>query len=343
MNINTIHPFQQFMLTRFRLHKRLLLPKFHRHSATMIGTQGIAWGDAERALWLSQQTIKRSYQDEVLSKIEKLKSDFDVVQYGALASDKDRYPLFSVRSKNWDNAKPTVVITGGVHGYETSGVQGAIRFIETTMNKYVDTFNIVVCPCVSPWGYETINRWTQTATDPNRSFQPSTGFVSEEADQVKAYIASLNPSKVIAHFDLHETTDTDATVFGPTKAARDGYIESDVDIIPDGFYTVGDSLKDEPAFQTAVIKSVEKVTHIAPGDLKDGKMTLIDVLVEQLGVINLPCKELGLCASFTEAKYVTTTEVYPDSPKANAEICTVAQVAAVVGGLDYIIANKLHL
>jgi hypothetical protein len=309
----------------------------------MIGTKGVCWGDAERALWLSQQTIKRSYQEEVLSKLEKLKGAFDVVQYGALSSDAARYPLFAVKSKNWDDAKPSVVVTGGVHGYETSGVQGAIRFIETTMNKYVDTFNIVVCPCVSPWGYETINRWTARAVDPNRSFQTSTGFVSEEADQVKAFVASLQLRNVIAHFDLHETTDTDATVFGPTKAARDGHVESDVDVIPDGFYTVGDSLKDHPAFQEAVIKSVAKVTHIAPGDEKDGKLTLIDVPMEQLGVINLPCKELGLCASFTEAKYVTTTEVYPDSPKANDEICTVAQVAAVVGGLDYIIANKLHL
>ena len=39
---------------------------------------------------------------------------------------------------------------------------------------------------------------------------------------------------------------------------------------------------------------------------------------------------------FTDADYVTTTEVYPDSPKVDDEDCINAQVAAVTGGLDYI-------
>jgi len=36
---------------------------------------------------------------------------------------------------------------------------------------------------------------------------------------------------------------------------------------------------------------------------------------------------------------VTTTEVYPDSPKATAEVCNRAQVAAIRGGLDFILAE----
>jgi hypothetical protein len=39
----------------------------------------------------------------------------------------------------------------------------------------------------------------------------------------------------------------------------------------------------------------------------------------------------------TKAKFVTTTEVYPDSPKATAENCIQAQVAAITGGLMYLI------
>ena len=37
----------------------------------------------------------------------------------------------------------------------------------------------------------------------------------------------------------------------------------------------------------------------------------------------------------TNAKYATTTEIYQDSHKANDENCVDAQVAAIVGGLDY--------
>lgn len=38
----------------------------------------------------------------------------------------------------------------------------------------------------------------------------------------------------------------------------------------------------------------------------------------------------------TDASFVTTTEVYPDSPRADDESCINAQVAAVAGGLGYI-------
>ena len=47
------------------------------------------------------------------------------------------------------------------------------------------------------------------------------------------------------------------------------------------------------------------MTHIAPDT--DGK--IIGELVTQRGVINYPVKSLGLCASITDAPYVTTTEV----------------------------------
>ena len=53
------------------------------------------------------------------------------------------------------------------------------------------------------------------------------------------------------HVDLHETTDSDETEFRPAKAARDGeYIAPDV--IPDGFYTVGNAVS---VFQLAYIIS----------------------------------------------------------------------------------------
>ena len=38
----------------------------------------------------------------------------------------------------------------------------------------------------------------------------------------------------------------------------------------------------------------------------------------------------------TDSTYVTTTEVYPDSAKVDDENCIEAQVAAVIGGLNYI-------
>ena len=135
-----------------------------------IGTPGQRWTEKENVQWFEAQTTKRSYHDEVVEKIITLKADFDVQQYGALSLDEIRYPLFVIKTKNWDTNKQTVLVTGGVHGYETSGVQGALRFVETKANEYAEYFNIVVAPCISPWGYETVNRWNTKAIDPNRSF-----------------------------------------------------------------------------------------------------------------------------------------------------------------------------
>ena len=296
-----------------------------------IGTPGQKWGDSEKAEWLALQSVKRSYQEEVVAKLEPLKQRFDIEQYGALSYDADRYPLFIAKSHNWGSSKKTILVTGGVHGYETSGVQGAIRFLETDAERYSEQFNIVVAPCISPWGYETINRWNPKAIDPNRSFYPDSP--AEESAQLMQCIASLGVD-VFAHIDLHETTDTDNSEFRPALAARDAVVHDNWDV-PDGFYLVGDSEKPQAEFQKAIIESVEKITHIAPADENN---QLIGAPLEQWGVINYACKTLGLCAGLSNASYCSTTEVYPDSPKVDDENCILAQVAAVTGGLDYIIA-----
>jgi hypothetical protein len=96
-----------------------------------IGTPGTPWGEAERAAWKAQTKIQRSYQEEVLSKINKMKETMIVEQYGSLPHDPDRYPLFAVKTRDWQPDKPHILVTGGVHGYETSGVQGALLFLQT--------------------------------------------------------------------------------------------------------------------------------------------------------------------------------------------------------------------
>ncbi|EKO3824593.1 M14 family metallocarboxypeptidase [Vibrio harveyi] len=296
-----------------------------------IGTPGQSWGETERKAWREQRDVKRSYQEEVVTKINALRERFDVEQYGALSYDEARFPLFCIKTRNWDAAKPVVLVTGGVHGYETSGVHGALKFVDTQAERYAEHFNIVVAPCVSPWGYEVINRWNPNAIDPNRSFYANSP--AEESANLIKLVATLGD--VLMHIDLHETTDSDETEFRPALAARDGleYIEG---MIPDGFYTVGDTENPQPEFQKAVIESVAKVTHIAPAD---DKGEIIGSPVVQFGVINYPMMKLGLCGGVTNCTYGTTTEVYPDSPKVTDEECNDAQVAAVVGGLDYVLTQ----
>lgn len=249
------------------------------------------WGAPEKENWFKEQTIKRSYQDEVVTKINKLSNTLEVFQYGALSLDPARYPVFLVKTKNFDPAKKNVVITGGVHGYETSGVHGALAFMENEVFKYTNNFNFVCAPCISPWAYETVNRWNNKAIDPNRSFYPNSA--AEECQLFLDAISSLKLN-VFAHFDLHETTDTDNNVFRPALEKRDAKPQ-ELSAIPDGFYVVGDVRKPQNEFQNSVIASVRKITHIAPPDER-GK--IIGVPIEGEGVINYDMKKLFLCGGF---------------------------------------------
>ena len=298
-----------------------------------IGKPGQPWGEAEKAEWLSRQNRKRSYETDVVRVIERLGSRFDVVRYGELEYGTDAYPLFAIRSRDWSDQLPCVLVTGGVHGYETSGVHGALQFVQQHAANYTGQVNLLVAPCISPWAYERIHRWNADAIDPNRSFRDDSP-VAESAALLRL-VAPLR-GRFLVHIDLHETTDTDESEFRPALAARDGK-PFEPGEIPDGFYLVDDTENPQPGFQQAVIAAVEKVTHIAPADARG---EIIGSPVVAPGVIRYPLKQLGLCAGITGARYTTTTEVYPDSPRATPEQCNAAQVAAVCAAIDFALANR---
>lgn len=297
-----------------------------------IGVPGEPWTDAERRAWFATRTVQRSFSDDVVRRIEKLDPSITVTSYGALPIDPERYPLLSATARSTTPDHPWVLVTGGVHGYETSGVHGALAFLEGPALDYRDRLNIVVVPCVSPWGYEVIDRWNPDAVDPNRSFVPNSP--APESGLLMQMLAGL-PVEFLVHVDLHETTDTDESEFRPALAARDG-VEYEPGLIPDGFYTVGDTENPQPGFQAAIIAGAESVTHIADAD-GDGR--IIETPVTQRGVIEYPLRDLGLCAGVTGARFTTTTEVYPDSPSATPQICVDAQVAALCGGLDFALST----
>ena len=298
-----------------------------------IGSPGVAWGAAEVAEWRSRQPRLRSYADEVVGAIDRLRDRFEVVQYGELDYAPDGvYALFAIRNLPWQSGLPVVLVTGGVHGYETSGVHGALQFVDRHAAEYAGRCNLLVAPCVSPWAYERINRWNPDALDPNRAFRVDSP-VGESAALLS--LVALLHEHVLVHIDLHETTDSDESEFRPALAARDGK-RFEPGTIPDGFYLVDDTESPQPGFQQAMIDAVAKVTHIAPAD-PDG--TIIGSEVVAPGVIRYPLRKLGLCAGMTDARYKTTTEVYPDSPRATPEQCNDAQVAAVRAAIDYVLAQ----
>lgn len=294
-----------------------------------LGTPGQPWGASEVAQWRARQVRQRSYADDVLGAVEALRAQWDVQSYGEVVYGEERFPLMALRSRDWNPALSSVLVTGGVHGYETSGVHGALRFAQAHAHNWAGRVNLLIAPCVSPWAYERIQRWNFDAIDPNRSFRANSP--AQESAALMALVAPLQ-GQFAAHVDLHETTDSDESEYRPAVAARDGKPFTPA-TIPDGFYLVDDSANPQPAFQQALIDAVEQVTHIAPPDVHGG---IIGSELVAHGVIHYAMQALGLCAGISGARYTTTTEVYPDSARATPEQCIAAQVAVVCAALDFV-------
>lgn len=294
-----------------------------------IGTPGQPWGAPELAQWRARQLCQRSYDNDVLAAIEPLQELFEVTSYGEVVYGDEHFSLMAIRSRHWQPGLPGVLVTGGVHGYETSGVHGALSVVQDLASAYIGRVNLLVAPCVSPWAYERFQRWNFDAIDPNRSFRATSP--AQESAALIALVAPLR-GQFVAHIDLHETTDSDESEFRPAVAARDGKA-FEPSTIPDGFYLVDDSANPQPSFQQAIIAAVEKVTHIAPADVHGG---IIGSPLVAHGVIHYAMKELGLCAGISGARYTSTTEVYPDSARATPEQCIAAQVAAVGAVLEFV-------
>lgn len=106
-----------------------------------IGTPGKPWGADEYVRWRDTRPKQRCYFDLVprITALGDVKCEetnanlFEVVKYGDLphhgGDEGATFPLYAVRSSNWCPNKRNVFVTGGVHGYETSGVEGAMLFV----------------------------------------------------------------------------------------------------------------------------------------------------------------------------------------------------------------------
>jgi hypothetical protein len=91
---------------------------------------------------------------------------------------------------------------------------------------------------------------------------------SRTLSQAAPYPSKVEPNST----GRYETTDTDATEFMPAKHAKVG-VPYEKEVIPDGFYVVGDSVEPQLGFLQTVNGSVRKVTHIAPSD-DEGKLSM---------------------------------------------------------------------
>lgn len=319
------------------------------------------WGETEKLEWLSKQTFQRSYQDQVLARIEKLKEaggNIKIKSYGNLSLQnrdelaingatlsgedyKKRYPLYYAEVGDITDGKPNIIVTGGTHGYEESGVYGALEFLEKDVTNYTDKFNFLVFPCLSPFAYEVNQRWTHNAWDVNRSFDRSKPYVPE-AQLVMDVLDEARKragKDFAAAVDLHETPDRDKTMMPPQYERYGIKMTSEDILIPKGYYLIANASNKAPDMAKRIIEKVSEVTPIAPDPEIHEEKNDNGVVYSQG---NSPTKQ-GLNQAYmrTIAENSFTTEIYPEiheEPRGSTEAIA-AQRATIHGVLDYLINN----
>ncbi len=313
------------------------------------------WKEAEKLEWLSRQKFQRSYADQVLARIEKLKAvggKLKIQSYGnltlqgrtELAIDgatlsaeeyKNRYPLYYAEVGDITNGKPNIIVTGGTHGYEESGVYGALEFLENHAIEYSENFNFLVFPCLSPFAYEVNQRWTHDAWDPNRSFDRSKPYVPE-AQLVMDVLDEARKragKNFAAAVDLHETPDRDKTMMSPQYQRYGINLTADDILIPNGYYLISGVTNESPEMALKIIEEVRKVTPIAPDPEIHGDRNENGIVISQ----GSDPTHQGLNQAYmrTIADNSFTTEIYPEihpEPRGSSEAIA-AQVATIHGML----------
>lgn len=316
------------------------------------------WSEKDKLEWLSKQTFQRSYAEQVLSRIKKLdhlggqlktrtygnlslQGREELAIEGAVLSAKEyekRYPLYYVEVGDITNGKPNIIVTGGTHGYEESGVYGALEFLEKDVAGYTDRFNFLVFPCLSPFAYEVNQRWTHDAWDPNRSFDRSKPYVPE-AQLVMDVLDEARERAgrdFAAAVDLHETPDRDKTMM-PPQYQRYGINLTPEDIlIPNGYYLLCTASNRAPAMASHIVSAVRKVTPIAPEPDIDGEKNDNGVVTSDGMDPTLQGLNQAYMRTLSENSF--TTEIYPEihpEPRGSREAIA-AQRATVHGILDYL-------
>ncbi len=149
----------------------------------------------------TDRTIHRWFARDVERRLNHLCNvELETIAY--IEHEQRRYPLIAVRARCSQADRPTVFISGGVHGDEPAGVYAAIEFLEDIAPQFHSCFNFLVLPCVNPSGYEMDTLQSLSGANLNRSFDQDSS--EPEIRAIEDWLIE-NRARFLVTFDLHET------------------------------------------------------------------------------------------------------------------------------------------
>jgi len=143
---------------------------------------------------------KRSYDKEVVARMNALRGNFDVLKAGTVKHGSASYPLYYIIVKGKPGSQ-NVFLSAGVHGDEPAGVYALLEFLEKHASNYLDDFSFVAFPCINPGGFEKAIRMNNNGVNLNQNF--ASRKPEPEVKIIKNFLAEHNERYVFS-FDFHE-------------------------------------------------------------------------------------------------------------------------------------------
>ncbi|HEV2159477.1 M14 family metallocarboxypeptidase [Bradyrhizobium sp.] len=137
---------------------------------------------------------------EVEPKLSQLKG-CSVEQIARVDYGDENWPILCIRSACWEAARPTMLISGGLHGDEPAGVHAALAFVVSAQREFDADLQFVVFPCLNPSGFDAGTLQTQSGANLNRLF--GIGSAQPEVRAVEDWLRT-QARRYRMTFDLHE-------------------------------------------------------------------------------------------------------------------------------------------
>jgi protein MpaA len=226
---------------------------------------------------------------------------------GRVESTSFSYPIMRIVLGKGKKGK--VLISGGIHGDEPTGVEAICSFIEQKeYAEFMGKWEMTLIPCINPFGYDHDKRNNFDDIDLNRQFK---SFVPPRE---VALVQSVFHSPFDLTLELHD--DVDST----------GYY----------FYHWGTS-NFEPSLASKIREEVKKIMPINVHSDIDGTHANRGLIERQIDPEKRDWWPMALYARSKGTRYCLTLEAAPHFPM---EICVKAHLSAIKTALKNFIPKR---
>ena len=146
---------------------------------------------------------KKSKFSKVLNRLNSaLINITEIITLDYIKYSNDMYPFQKIILGHGNPVR--ALISAGIHGDEPAGVETICSFLESGRYKpHLDHWEIIILPCINPYGFENNTRENQDNKDLNRLFK-----VHSPPLEVQLAQSTIKPSYFDLTIELHEDCDS---------------------------------------------------------------------------------------------------------------------------------------